>query len=755
MHMDRKRLSRRIPGTLTSLSTLASALILALICLRPAFSAQTKEPAEEQVRTEIQYRDGTVVLTSDSQKRISKSEYRAEGHVRITYQDVEVTGDEAQYNWETRDGSISGQVLFSQKEQWLKCSRAEFNFGTQTGTFYNASGYTDRQFHISSHTIAKTGPDTYKLEEGIVTACPEKRPKWSFQASQTNVRTDHTARLHNTVFRIKGVPVLYFPYIVMPLEKKVRSSGLIPFHTGSSTSKGRLFSEGWYQTLGPSADAMIYGDYFSLRGLAIGGYFRTRPNPQTRLYVQAYGINDKSTADQSGVQLVVDGVSQLKDDWRAVAKVNITSSFTFRQAFSDSFHSATVSQELASAFLTRDHGSFSTNIAFQRQEVYFPAHSLVTRKIPSLEFLSLGTPLGKSPFVFTLRTSLDGLTRLDQDMETQRLVQRLDFNPTMSVRLPPIKGFSIVPSIGVRETYYGAQRSDSSQYGVANDNLNRHYADLSIDFRSPVLEGTLSFPWLGKVQHTIEPFVTYRWIHGIKDFDKIIRFDETDAITNTNEVEYGIVNRFFKARTNSARGEPENHEIMSFALIQKYYFDPTFGGAFRPGEANAFHPLDTVTGFYQTGTMSNLAPISAIFQFSPQNGIHNDFRADFDARLQRWRDESLSTFWQQGKLHVSGTYFRTEALQPGMLPTNHVQGRIAYGSYLSGLSSSFTVSYNLRTSQWLNSNTKVNYTWNCCGIALEFNQFDLGARIESRFSFSFTLKGIGSFGNMKRSESIF
>jgi LPS-assembly protein len=194
---------------------------------------------------------------------------------------------------------------------------------------------------------------------------------------------------------------------------------------------------------------------------------------------------------------------------------------------------------------------------------------------------------------------------------------------------------------------------------------------------------------------------------------------------------------------------------MSFALVQKYYFDPTFGGAFRPGEANAFYPLDTVTGFYQTGTISNLAPISAIVQFSPQNGIHNDFRADYDTRRQSWRDESLSTYWQQGKFHVSGTYFRTEALQPGMLPTNHVQGRIAYGSSLSGLSSSFTVSYNLRTSQWLNSNTRVNYMWNCCGIALEFNQFDLGARIESRFSFSFTLKGIGSFGNMKRPESVF
>ena len=41
-----------------------------------------------------------------------------------------------------------------------------------------------------------------------------------------------------------------------------------------------------------------------------------------------------------------------------------------------------------------------------------------------------------------------------------------------------------------------------------------------------------------------------------------------------------------------------------------------------------------------------------------------------------------------------------------------------------------------------------------CGLKKN-QQFDLGLRAESRFSFSFTLKGIGSFGNLKRPESLF
>jgi LPS-assembly protein len=716
-----------------------------------ALKSQKEEQA--QVRTEIPYRDGTVTLLSDSQDGIAKTRYRAKGHVQITFQDFVISGEEAQYDTETREGFITGKVHFTQKQQWLSCSRAEFSFSTHTGVFYDASGYTDRQFLISGRTIRKTGPDTYRIEEGFITACLENRPKWSFSAARTNLRVDHTASLHNTAFKIKGVPVFYFPYLVLPLEKKRRSSGLVPFHTGNSTSKGRVVSEGWYQTLGTSADTLIYGDYFTMRGLALGGVFRARPNPETRFNLQVYGIHDK--LDQGGVQLGVDGESQLRDDWRAVARVNITSNFSFRQAFAETFRSATVPLEKATAFLTRNHNSISTNIAFERQEVVFPTRSLVVRKLPSLEFSSLGTPLGRSPFILSYRTALDGISRLDSTMETPPLIQRLDFYPSLTIRLPSVLGFSLIPTVGIRETYYGAQISEDSQTGISNHGLHRRYADLSVDLRTPVIEGGFSAPWLGKLQHVVEPFATYRWTAGIKDFDKIIRFDEQDAITNTNEVEYGIVNRFFRNRP-TAGGTNKNHEFMSFGLVQKYYFDPTFDGAFRIGQSNAFYPLDTVTGFYQTGIPSTLAPLSAIFQLSPRSGIYNDVRLDYDIRRQHWRNGSLSSLWQQGKFLISGTYVQTNMEDAGVLASNHVQGQMGYGSpEQRGFSASLTVSYNLKTRQLLNSNTRANYTWDCCGVAMEFNQFDLGLRTESRLSFSFTLKGIGSFGNLKRPESIF
>jgi LPS-assembly protein len=709
-------------------------------------------PPSERVRTEVPYRDGTVVLISDFQERITKTRYRASGHVQITYRDETLTCDELEYDEETRQGETHGETHFTQGAQYLTCSRAEFDLTNQTGVFYDAKGFTDQEFLITGRTIFKTGPDTYKVDEGFVTSCQEKRPKWAFEASQAGFHVDHTARLHNVIFRVKGVPVIYFPYLVLPMGKKQRSSGFLPFHTGSSTSKGRIFSEGYFQTLGPSADFTLYGDYFSHRGLGWGGIFRAKPDKNTRLYVQAYGIHDK--LNQGGAHLIVDGETVLKDDWRAVARVNITSNFQYRQAFSDTFRSATIPQEQALVFLTRNHDGCSTNIAFQREEVFFPTRSLVVRKVPSLEYSCLGLPIARTPLIFYLRSSLDGLSRVDSNLETPRIVQRLDIHPRIALKLPSIAGFSLLPSIGVRETYYGARQSDQDTPELVTRSLRRQYTDFELELRTPTLEKQFTSSLLGDFKHVIEPLLTYRRIHGVDNLNEIIRFDEEDAIADTNEVEYGIVNRIFRNRKSNSSRE-DNYELISFTLMQKYFFDPTFGGAFRPGESNTFYPLNSLTGFSATGIERNMSPATMIFRIAPTPGISHDVRADFDTKFQRLRDASLSAYWQQGRVFLAGTYVKTNALEAGMFNANHIQGQASYGLPTRGISASLTMSYNIQTSKLLNTQTRLNYMWNCCGLTMEFQQFDLGQRTESRFSFSFTLKGIGSFGNVRRPESLF
>jgi len=48
------------------------------------------------------------------------------------------------------------------------------------------------------------------------------------------------------------------------------------------------------------------------------------------------------------------------------------------------------------------------------------------------------------------------------------------------------------------------------------------------------------------VKHVIEPRATYRYVGGIgSDFDRVVRFDETDLLSDTNELEFSLANRLY------------------------------------------------------------------------------------------------------------------------------------------------------------------------------------------------------------------
>ena len=50
------------------------------------------------------------------------------------------------------------------------------------------------------------------------------------------------------------------------------------------------------------------------------------------------------------------------------------------------------------------------------------------------------------------------------------------------------------------------------------------------------------------------PFFTYRYTTGVDNFQNIIRFDQTDILSNTSEFEYDVIQRIY-GRRRSTRHE--------------------------------------------------------------------------------------------------------------------------------------------------------------------------------------------------------
>src|SRR5690606_30030629 len=115
-------------------------------------------------------------------------------------------------------------------------------------------------------------------------------------------------------------------------------------------------------------------------------------------------------------------------------------------------------------------------------------------------------------------------------------------------------------------------------------------------------------------------------------------------------------NRLF---TKSSDSTPAR-EWLSVKIAQKYFFDPSFGGAFETGSVNQFFPLNTLTG-HPYGTIErDFSPITSLIRLTPSNRYSFDIRGDLDTEQRQLRNFSVTGSLHQDFISISTTYFVTE-----------------------------------------------------------------------------------------------
>ena len=749
---------------------LALGCLIFTCCLLEAFPLP-----QERARAEFDYEDGELTVEADRLSRESATRWAAEGNVIITYQDSVIRAPRILYDPVTGEVIAEGSIELTQGLQWLKGTRAELNLRTNTGTIFDAEGFTDKTLYVKAKRLIKTGPESYTAQSGILTACEEAIPKWSFAIRQAHIQQGGNARLSHTVFKVMNVPLLYFPVWWIPTGDKERSSGFMLPTTGNSTNKGRRVSQSYYLVLGRSADLMLHEDYFSKRGFGHGLTFRTRPNPVTSLTLDWYWVKDR--LDQGGTMVNGIGETQLPHGFRAVTKFNFISSFLFRQIFSDNFDTATLSSETSKAFVTKNTQSQSFNFLFAREETNFAGPNVVIRNTPTLNFKLLGRKLPNLPLYLDLDSSAEGRSRsrLLQTpvgapssgfFETPGITQRLDFFPRVYFSVPLFQGLRATPGLGFRDTLYSSSLSpsgDPNQDPLSEENINRRYLELTVNLEGWGLSKVASNSSGGGWKHLIEPSLQFRSVIGVKDFNRIIRFDEHDAIANTNEIEYGLLNRFFVKGSDG-----QVHEWLSLKIAQKYFFDSDFDGALQPDAINQFFPLNTLTGFPYAVTQRNYSPVTALLRFTPKSRYNFDVRGDYDPKFTSFRNFSVTgSLTGPAGLSLATTYYAKKEtpdetlileqlqLPPGSARSNTWQGQIRLGDLQRGLSGGATLRYDLKTKRFLSNEPHLNYFWDCCGVTVAFRGFNIAVREEKQILFSLFLKGIGDFGTLRRLESLF
>src|SRR5215469_10171860 len=759
-----------------------SVVLLALIAAI-SVAAYARAPQQSETVTHLVTKRGEFTLKADSQRESAKV-FFADGNVSIQYEDVILRADRVEYNEQTKVAEARGHIQFDHQNQHLEADSANYNFETERGTFQNVKGTVKAQ-HVANPNVLvspnpltfaateveRTDAETFVVKHAWLTVCKPNRPKWKFYAPRAVVHLEKSVTLENATFHLFYVPVIYLPRASMPAGQKLRETGFLVPDATHSTTKGYVFGDSFYWAPTDWMDTTLGAQYLSRRGWSQNGELRMKPWENATLNASYFGVIDRGIPGPDGTltkqgghedRLFFDAL--LPDGWRAVADVDQLSSLTFRLAFAETFAQAVNSEVRTTTFLTKNTDGFTLSLAALSYKNFLsasPDTSIDIRTAPEIRASSVEhAPWQNLPIYFSFDAFADAVHRESNvfpQFSTPSFVSRMEFAPSVTAALHLDPWLNVTPTFTVRSTRYGGQLENGE---FADEAFVRTTTEFSLQVAPPALVRT----WNNgntKWRHTIEPEFEYHYVNGVNDFARTPLFDEDDTLTDTNDIQYGITQRLFR-RT----GDSDSEELVSWDLRQKYYIDPTFGGALALGGRNVFQALDSLTPFAFADTLHRFSPIISDLRLEPGGHFDTEFRVDFDPkRGQMTAIGTLVKMKPYKETFLTLAHFSTINIPP-VSPTtppvfepysNQVRALFGYGDLTRrGWNTEAGFSYDISQAVFENQVAQVSYNGTCCGIGLEYQRLSLGTvRNENEWGVVFRIANIGSFGNIRRQQSIF
>lgn len=686
-------------------------------------------------------------------------------------------------------------------------------------------------FAFSGKVVEKISSDHYVVYHGSITTCELPHPNWKFQARKVVVDVGGNASIYHSDFLLHGFPIFYFPYATHPVEREARHSGFLIPTAGRSSTNGNTIGDSFYWAINRSMDGTIGGEYFSKRGSSQRGEFRARPSDTSYVDLNYFGVVDRGIeiGTPTGSQLLREGGQEARltgegnfYGFRAVSNIDYLSSFIFRLAFNEVFTQAINSEVKSQLFLSKDYKGFSFGGMVERYQNFFqtanpdgtlsnpPTFDFIRiLHTPSVDASSVDREFRDWPLFWSFDSSVSGLSRSEPGFHTSSLLGRFDFNPELSMPLK-FDGWMLRPALALHEAFYSERFVNG---GVVDNSTNRHAVDMSVELRPPAVEKVFAGEFLRrKWKHVIEPQIKYRMVTGVNDFFNVLHFDERDILSNTHEVEYGFITRLYAKRPESKVQEcetpmtglavggaapeqtvpwgrvdhlgarpclvaPAVKEVLTWELAQKYFLDPTFGGALVTGQRNVFTTTEDLTGIAFLTQPRHLSPIVSRLRAATGSHTDTEWDLDYDFQLSRINASTLLVNYNWGPLTVGGgdAYLeipQTSEVTPGLSEgkcgptegTNQItckfqQFRVAlgYGGLTRrGFSAASSFGFDAETGQLQFATAQTTYNWNCCGVTLEYRRYAIAnVRNENLFRFTFSLANIGSFGNLRRQERLY
>ncbi len=701
---------------------------------------------------------GEIRVRSDTQGKVGPGHFAARGFVDIRLGDLRLQADKIDVYDVTRpDGSTGhrvvaeGNVVFLKGEERISGRRLEMD-DTGKGFLEDAIGFVEPGVFVEGRRIDRLDDRHYKVEGGKFSSCAQPNPRWAFSASSADIKVGDRIIARNAVFKIKSVPAFYVPILYYPIREDQRSTGFLFPHFGYSNTRGWNVGSGFFWAMGRSWDQTFYADYYSEIGYGLGHEFRYVQLSPSRGTFRTYVYDPTKIGGDWDWDLDWNALQILPGNVRAAVNVRQYSNLLFQQRFQDNFNLATSRTRRAFFSLQRNFGATTFSASADSTGTYYgDTNRQIRQHLPSFGIRRFPKRVGRSPLTFGFEGTADNLGLGDENRVDR--YSRFDVWPTVSLPLS-LSFLQVTPRAAYRYTRWGTSYTVDAggEASLNGPGLDRSYFEGGVDLRGPTFSRVFNTPggrYTERFKHVIGPEVNWTYRTRVDDFNLIPKFDGYDYALGTNEINYGIVQRFL-AKRPSPGGKSVPYEFLSWRVYQTYYVQISEG-------QNNFDPNYSSSAYGPAGA-EHLSPLVSRVRVRPTPLFNADFLLEYDVNFNQFRRRSvnaglngargsLTVGWSKSnrlaeaeadRITVANTLSATAGLQL-------VPGRLS----LSGNGYYDFVNKILYTIQG-----RLRYDVQCCGFNLEYIRYDYNGRRENQWRFSIELANVGSIGNFNGIDAL-
>lgn len=719
----------------------------------PATTASPPAPSGAQ---EPPLEPGEMRVRAESYEQVEKGHFEARGLVDLHVAGMRIQADRADVFEEPQpDGSVKrrlvaeGNVVFIRGQERLAGDRMEMD-DTGRGFVENAVGFVEPGVFVEGSRVERVDEDTFRVTGGTFTSCSQPNPRWGFTASSARIEVDDKVVAKNAVFRVKGLPVLYSPYIYYPINKDGRTTGLLFPHFGYSSTKGYTIGTGFFWAAGRSWDQTFYADYYSKIGYGFGHELRyLRPSPSGgtfRTYVFTLKDAESFGGERFDYDIDWNALQMLPGKVKATVNVRQYSDLLFQQRFQDNFNYATNRTQRWTGGLEKDLRLAVLSAYADTTSTYFGAdYQRVNGHLPGIALRRFPRQIGRGGIVLGFEARADRLQYGDQVRVDNWA--RYDFAPTVS-RPFRLSFLELNPSVGYRYTRYGAS------YGVTEEGvsaiigppLDRSFFEAQIGMQGPTFArvfDTPGFAYSERFKHVIGPEFSWVYRTRVDDFNSIPKFDGDDYFLGTNQLTYSLVQRFYSKRRGPT-GKSLPYEFFNWRIMQTYYVQISDG-------QNNFDPNYSSSAFGPGFRPEHLSPLRSRMRLKPSPAFSFDFNLEYDVNFKQIRRSSVAGNISVPRMSVNGGWSRTVRLaenpEERTVGAHSLRGDAAFEILRRRLFIEGSADYDLRNDILWQLRGQVRYQVQCCGFLLEHIRYNWNGRDEKQWRFNLELANIGSFGS--------